>query len=92
MSGSRTGGPADGRTDVTPEASTPFKAGSATGKVRNVFGKLSAILGKVAGMPDYQAYLQYLRHSHPDCAVPTEREYYAEFVRSRYEDGPTRCC
>ena len=92
MLGSRTGGPADGLTDVTPRLSTLSKAGPATGTVRNVFGKLLAILRKVAGMPDYAAYLQHLRHCHPDCQVPTEREFYAEFVRRRYEDGPTRCC
>jgi uncharacterized short protein YbdD (DUF466 family) len=43
-------------------------------------------------MPDYAAYIEHLRCCHPDRAIPTEREYYEEFVRSRYEDGPTRCC
>jgi uncharacterized short protein YbdD (DUF466 family) len=43
-------------------------------------------------MPDYEAYLEHLRSSHPERAAPSEREYYAEYLRSRYEDGPTRCC
>jgi uncharacterized short protein YbdD (DUF466 family) len=43
-------------------------------------------------MPDYEAYLEHLRSSHPERAVPSEREYYAEYLRSRYEAGPTRCC
>jgi uncharacterized short protein YbdD (DUF466 family) len=24
--------------------------------------------------------------------VPTQRQFYDEFTRSRYGDGPTRCC
>lgn len=47
---------------------------------------------RVAGMPDYAAHLEHLRRSHPGSPVPTEREFYEEFVRSRYEDGATRCC
>ena len=92
MLGRRTGGPADRRTDVTPRLSTSLEAASATGQVRNALGKSLALLRKVAGMPDYAAYLQHLRHSHPDYRIPTEREFYAEFVRRRYEDGPSRCC
>ena len=92
MRGSGAGGPADRRTDGTLSPSTPLRAGSARGANRTVFSQLFATLRKVAGMPDYEAYLEHLRRSHPDCPVPTEREFYAEFVRSRYEDGPTRCC
>jgi uncharacterized short protein YbdD (DUF466 family) len=43
-------------------------------------------------MPDYAAYIEHFRRHHPGREIPTEREYYEEFVRSRYEDGPTRCC
>jgi uncharacterized short protein YbdD (DUF466 family) len=44
------------------------------------------------GMPDYQRYLAHLRERHPERPVPTEREYYEEFLRARYADGPNRCC
>jgi uncharacterized short protein YbdD (DUF466 family) len=43
-------------------------------------------------MPDYQAYLAHLRACHPDRPVPTEREFYDDYGRTRYGDGPTRCC
>jgi uncharacterized short protein YbdD (DUF466 family) len=49
-------------------------------------------LRSVAGMPDYAAYVDHLRRHHPERAVPSEREYFAEYVRARYGDGPTRCC
>jgi len=57
-----------------------------------VFGRLASVIRRISGMPDYGAYLEHLRRFHPDRPVPTEGEFYAEFVRGRYEDGPTRCC
>ena len=50
------------------------------------------VLRRVAGMPDYAAHVEHLRQCHPECAVPSVRQYYEEFVRARYEVGPTRCC
>ena len=47
---------------------------------------------RVMGMPDYQAHLEHLRRCHPDRPLPTEREFFDQFVRTRYADGPTRCC
>jgi uncharacterized short protein YbdD (DUF466 family) len=43
-------------------------------------------------MPDYRAYCRHLREHHPDQPVPSEREFFDQFVRARYGDGPTRCC
>ena len=47
---------------------------------------------RIAGMPDYNAYLEHLRRCHPDWPVPSEREFFALYVESRYGAGPTRCC
>ena len=58
-------------------------------------GRAASLLGvlrRICGMPDYPAYLAHLQAHHPGCAVPTEREYFDEFVRARYAGGPTRCC
>lgn len=65
--------------DVTPSVARGFKAAVAT-------------LKRVCGMPDYERYLQHLRTCHPDHPLPTEREYFDLYVKSRYGDGPTRCC
>jgi uncharacterized short protein YbdD (DUF466 family) len=43
-------------------------------------------------MPDYRSYVNHLRQCHPEVAVPTERQFYEDFIRTRYEAGPTRCC
>jgi uncharacterized short protein YbdD (DUF466 family) len=56
---------------------------------------LTALLGtlrSIAGMPDYDLYAEHLRRCHPEHPVPTQRQFYEEFLKSRYEDGPTRCC
>lgn len=55
-------------------------------------GRIGAFLRRIAGMPDYTAHLEHLHQFHPARPIPTEREFYEEFVRNRYQDGPTRCC
>jgi uncharacterized short protein YbdD (DUF466 family) len=59
---------------------------------RSIVPSFRSLLRQIAGMPDYAAHIEHLRHSHPGRPFPTEREFYEEFVRNRYEDGPTRCC
>jgi uncharacterized short protein YbdD (DUF466 family) len=53
---------------------------------------LLATLRRIAGMPDYAAHIDHLGRCHPGEPVPSERQFYEEFVRTRYGDGPTRCC
>jgi uncharacterized short protein YbdD (DUF466 family) len=59
---------------------------------RSLVPSLLSVLRSIAGMPNYAAHLEHLRRSHPGRPIPTQREFYEEFVRNRYEDGPTRCC
>ena len=54
--------------------------------------RIASTIRAIAGMPDYDAYVAHLRRRHPDRHVPSEREFYDEFVQNRYGDGPTRCC
>lgn len=49
-------------------------------------------LRQLAGMPDYTAYVAHLRAEHPDRPVPTEHAFFEEYLRARYDGGPTRCC
>jgi uncharacterized short protein YbdD (DUF466 family) len=51
-----------------------------------------SVLKRLLGMPDYAAYVAHLQTCHPERPVPSEREFYDEYVRTRYGDGPTRCC
>jgi uncharacterized short protein YbdD (DUF466 family) len=49
-------------------------------------------LRQFAGMPDYERHVEHLRRCHPERPVPTERQFYDEYLQARYSDGPTRCC
>lgn len=60
--------------------------------MRDRLRALVQMIRRVAGMPDYQGYLEHLRRCHPGRPVPTEREFYESYLRSRYGDAPTRCC
>jgi uncharacterized short protein YbdD (DUF466 family) len=50
------------------------------------------VVRRVSGMPDYAAYVEHARRCHPERPLPSEGEFYEEYLRTRYEGGPTRCC
>jgi uncharacterized short protein YbdD (DUF466 family) len=53
---------------------------------------LLTALKRVVGMPNYEAYLEHLRAHHPECPLPSEREYFDEFLKAKYGGGFSRCC
>lgn len=55
-------------------------------------GRALRLLRRIAGMPDYEAYLAHLRAAHPGCPGASPRRFYEDYLRARYGDGPTRCC
>lgn len=87
MLGRQTGGRADSRADVTLS-----KRSAARGPGLGLLAKLFGTLRQIAGMPDYAAHVEHLRHKHPGQPIPTERQFYEEYVRARYGNGVTRCC
>jgi uncharacterized short protein YbdD (DUF466 family) len=50
------------------------------------------VVRRVAGMPDYAVHVEHLRRCHPERPVPSRRQFYDDYLRARYADGPTRCC
>lgn len=60
--------------------------------VGRTVARVGSLVRRIAGMPDYEAYVEHLRRCHPERALPTEREYFEQYVAARYGDGPTRCC
>ena len=54
--------------------------------------RVPAFFRQLAGMPDYAAYLEHLGRYHPDTPPPSERQFYEDYLKGRYGDGPTRCC
>ena len=76
-----------------PERSTVLvPSGASHPRGDNRWAAIFSAIRRIAGMPDYGAHVEHLRRAHPERPIPTEREFYEEFVRNRYEDGPTRCC
>ena len=53
---------------------------------------IASAVRRISGMPDYPAHLEHLRRCHPERPLPSEREFFEEYLRARYADGPTRCC
>ena len=51
-----------------------------------------SLVRRIAGMPDYPVYLAHLRSHHPECPVPSEREYFEQYLAARYDKGASRCC
>ncbi|HEU4954933.1 MAG TPA: YbdD/YjiX family protein, partial [Gemmatimonadales bacterium] len=62
------------------------------GQLKRAVTRAGEMLRRIAGMPDYGAYVEHLRRRHPERTPPTEREYFEQYVAARYGDGPTRCC
>jgi uncharacterized short protein YbdD (DUF466 family) len=57
-----------------------------------MLGELLQALRRIAGMPDYDVHIEHLARCHPEHPLPTRRQFYEDFIRSRYEAGVTRCC
>jgi uncharacterized short protein YbdD (DUF466 family) len=51
-----------------------------------------AAIRRILGMPDYASFVEHMKRRHPNCTVPTEGEYFDQYVTARYSGGPTRCC
>lgn len=57
-----------------------------------LLARVATVVRRLAGMPDYAAYLEHVRRCHPDRPVLSERDFFTEYLSARYADGPTRCC
>jgi uncharacterized short protein YbdD (DUF466 family) len=53
---------------------------------------LATLLRRLAGMPDYAAYVEHARRCHPEAPLLSERDFFRDYLRARYADGPSRCC
>jgi uncharacterized short protein YbdD (DUF466 family) len=60
--------------------------------MRDKLERVLRAVRRVAGMPDYRAYVEHIERCHPDQRILTEREYYERYLESRYGQGVSRCC
>lgn len=61
-------------------------------RLRAGFAEIRRTLHRLAGMPDYAGYLEHQRRCHPDRPPLTEREFFEEYLRTRYDPARSRCC
>jgi uncharacterized short protein YbdD (DUF466 family) len=54
--------------------------------------RMVRVVRRIAGMPDYASHVEHLRRWHPERPIPSPRQFYDDYLRARYADGPTRCC
>jgi uncharacterized short protein YbdD (DUF466 family) len=54
--------------------------------------RILRVVRRIAGMPDYASHVEHLRRWHPERPIPSPRQFYDDYLRARYADGPTRCC
>jgi uncharacterized short protein YbdD (DUF466 family) len=58
----------------------------------DVVAMFASIARRIAGVPDYDAYVAHVRAHHPERVVPTRAEFFAERLQARYRGGGGRCC
>lgn len=63
-----------------------------TAGASDLLRRIVTTVKRIAGMPNYEAYVEHLRERHPECAIPDEREFYDLYLKQRYEGGGMRCC
>ena len=71
---------------------SPFRPGSVPSPSTSLVGRLIRALRRIAGMPDYDRYVEHLRACHPDRPIPDRAEFFRDFVEQRYRGGGGRCC
>ena len=62
-----------------------------TWKTIATWQRLLRVVRRIAGMPDYAAYLEHTTWAHPGATPMTEREYFDDYVTGKYS-GVSRCC
>lgn len=61
-------------------------------RIARAWNLLVAAARRIAGIPDYDAYVAHLKAHHPEHVIPTERDFFAERQQARYRAGGGRCC
>jgi len=57
------------------------------------WNKMVSAFHTIVGGPNYFAYLEHFQEHHPNEAPLTEKEFYEQRLKERYEGGKiNRCC
>ena len=59
---------------------------------RSVAQRVAAVIRRIIGVPDYEAYVAHVRAHHPGVEPVSEREFHRERLTARYSRPGSRCC
>lgn len=54
--------------------------------------RAAAVLRRIIGAPDYEAYLAHMARRHPERTPLTQRQYEQRCLTDRYSRPGSRCC
>lgn len=55
-------------------------------------GRAVAIVRRIVGVPDYDAYLAHMQRQYPDCTPMDPRTFERERLAAKYTQPGSRCC
>jgi len=61
-------------------------------RIARAWRALVAAARRIAGIPDYDAYVAHARAHHPERILPSEADFFLERQKARYRGGAGRCC
>jgi uncharacterized short protein YbdD (DUF466 family) len=61
-------------------------------ETRGAFARVAALVRRIIGAPDYDAYLLHLSECHPGKEPLTEDEFLEERLEAKYSRPGQRCC
>jgi len=62
------------------------------GDAPSVARRVAAVLRRIIGVPDYDAYVAHVRARHPGQEPMSERDFHRERLTARYSQPGNRCC
>jgi uncharacterized short protein YbdD (DUF466 family) len=54
--------------------------------------RVAALVRRIVGVPDYDAYLSHMQRHHPECAPMDARTFERERLADKYSRPGSRCC
>ncbi|MHB8838808.1 MAG: YbdD/YjiX family protein [Gemmatimonadaceae bacterium] len=69
-----------------------MSVGRDAGSVAGVARRVAAVIRRIIGVPDYEAYVAHVRSAHPGQEPMSERDFNRERLSARYSRPGSRCC
>jgi uncharacterized short protein YbdD (DUF466 family) len=61
-------------------------------RIARLWRALATATRRIAGVPDYDAYVAHLKAKHPERTIPPRATFVADRLQARYRGGGGRCC